>query len=115
MPRRPLISQLAVVAAGLLIALGAANVAYTPEITTQEHAHDAAVSERNSRDVGLHVGIIKTERSQRLLRFGLAVLATASLAVALSRRRVRPRSSRTGRLGFAAGSLGRGPPLLRVR
>ena len=115
MTRRRLITQVAVVAAGVLIALGAANAAYTPEVATQEHTHDAVASERSARDIGLHVGIVRTERTQRLLRFGLAVLAAASLAVAPLRRRARPHSSQTSRLGFAAGSLGRGPPLLRVR
>ncbi len=115
MTRRRLITQLGIVAVGLLVAFGATNAAYRAEISAQEHSHDAAVSERGGRDVGLHAGVLKPERSQRMLRFGLAMLPAGLLAVALRRHRIRVYSSRTGRLGFAVASLGRGPPLLRVR
>ena len=118
MARRRLLAQLGAIAAVLLVALGAANAAYGTDASTQAHTRDEAASDRaGSRDVGIHAGVVKTERSERLLRLrlGLAVIGAGVLAFALRRRRYSLAPVGGGRLGFGAGALGRGPPLLRVR
>jgi hypothetical protein len=114
MARRRLLAQFGVVAAAVLVGLGVANAAYRADASVQAHSQDGVASEHTrTRDIATHVGVHKTERSARLLRLGLAVLGTGLLAVALRRRRFTPAPVVGGRLGFAVGALGRGPPVLR--
>jgi hypothetical protein len=116
MTRRRLLAQFGVVAAAVLVALGVANAAYSSDASGQAHAQDGVASEHvRTRDVATHAGVLKTERSARLLRLGLAVLGAGVLAFASRRRRTSPAPVAGGRLGFAVGALGRGPPVLRVR
>jgi hypothetical protein len=116
MTRRRLLAQFGVVAAALLVAVGVAHAAYSSDARGQAHAQDGVASAHvRTRDVATHAGVLKTERSARLLRLGVAVLGAGVLAFALRRRRNSPAAVGGGRLGFAVGALGRGPPVLRVR
>jgi hypothetical protein len=116
MTRRRLLLLFGVVAAALLVAVGAANAVYRADASGERKSHSAVAAQRaGARDVGIHAGVLKTERSQRLLRFGLAVLGAGLAAVALRGRRTGATRSGGTRLGFAVGALGRGPPALRVR
>ena len=116
MTRRRLLPRFGVVAAALLVALGASNAAYRVDAGNESESQHAVAAQRaGARDVGVHLGAIRAERSERLLRLGLAVLGAGLVAVALRGRRTAAAAVRGARLGFANGALGRGPPALRFR
>src|SRR3977135_3609713 len=109
MTLRRLLLLFGVVAAALLVGLAATNAAYQATTGNEDQSHHAVASERTrTREVGVHAAVVKTQRSERLLRLGLAVLGAGLAALALRGRRTSPVRLDGGRLGFAAGALGRG-------
>jgi hypothetical protein len=115
MTRRRHLAQLGVVVAALLVAFGASNVAFGADSSISRHGHDAVAAERaGNREVGAHARVLKSPRSERLMRLGFAVRAAAAMTVALRRRSTTRVAPRSWRLGCVAGPLGRGPPALLV-